>query len=97
QELNSFPTRRSSDLGNVNMIQGDTLFLNSKYAEYDGNTKIALAKGDVVMRDSQMTLTTEQIHFDRSSQQAYYNTGGKIINTDNTDRKSTRLNSSHVK
>jgi len=77
-------TNQIKVFGSVNMIQGDTLFLNSKYAEYDGNTKIALAKGDVVMRDSQMTLTTDQIHFDRTTQQAYYNTGGKIINADNT-------------
>ena len=29
--------------GNVQMVQGDTLFLNSKYAEYNGNVKKAYA------------------------------------------------------
>lgn len=69
--------------GNVHIVQGDTLFLDSKYAEYDGNTRIALAKGDVVMRDSEMTLTTDKIHFDRTTQQSYYNSGGTITNADN--------------
>src|SRR5690606_24475885 len=69
--------------GNVHIVQGDTLFLDSKYAEYDGNTRVALAKGDVVMRDSQMTLVTDQIHFDRNTQQSYYNSGGTITNEDN--------------
>ena len=69
--------------GNVHIVQGDTLFLDSKYAEYDGNTRIALAKGNVVMRDPEMTLTTEQIHFDRNTQQSYYNSGGTIVNANN--------------
>src|SRR5690606_31378598 len=35
--------------GNVNLIQDDTLQLNSKYAEYNGVQKIAYASGNVVM------------------------------------------------
>jgi len=69
--------------GNVHIVQGDTLFLDSKYAEYDGNTRIALASGDVVMRDPEMTLRTDKIHFDRNTQQSYYNSGGTITNADN--------------
>jgi len=70
--------------GNVNMVQGDTLTLSGRYAEYNGNVKQALATGDVVMRSKDMTLTTDTIHFDRNIQQAYYNTYGTIINKDNT-------------
>lgn len=69
--------------GNVHIVQGDTLFLDSRYAEYDGNTRIALASGDVVMRDPEMILRTDQIHFDRKNQQSYYNSGGTITNADN--------------
>lgn len=69
--------------GSVHIQQGDTLFMDSKYAEYDGHTRVALAKGDVRMRDPQMTLETDAIHFDRANQQAYYNSFGKIINADN--------------
>ena len=70
--------------GNVQMVQGDTLFLNSKYAEYNGNVKQAYATGDVIMRSPDMTLTTDIINFDRVRQEAYYNTDGTIINKENT-------------
>jgi lipopolysaccharide export system protein LptA len=70
--------------GNVQMIQGDTLTMNSKYAEYNGNTKFAFATGDVVMRDPKMTLATDTINFDRNSQEAYYNTSGTIQDPENT-------------
>jgi lipopolysaccharide export system protein LptA len=70
--------------GNVQMIQGDTLFMNSKYAEYNGNTKFAYATGSVVMRDPKMTLATDTINFDRNSQEAYYNSLGTITDPENT-------------
>lgn len=70
--------------GNVNMVQGDTLFMSSKYAEYNGNTKFAYATGNVVMRDPKMTLTTDTINFDRKSQEAYYNSFGTIHDPENT-------------
>lgn len=70
--------------GNVNMVQGDTLTMTSKYAEYDGNKKFAFASGDVIMTDPKMTVTTDTINFDRNSQIAYYNTGGTIKDAENT-------------
>ena len=70
--------------GNVQMVQGDTLFLNSKYAEYNGNVRQALATGDVIMRSPESTLTTDVINFDRNTQEAYYNQKGTILNRDNT-------------
>jgi lipopolysaccharide export system protein LptA len=70
--------------GNVQMVQGDTLYLNSKYAEYSGNVKKAFATGDVVMRSPESTMTTDTIYFDRNSQEAYFNNQGTIINKNNT-------------
>lgn len=70
--------------GNVQMIQGDTLFLNSKYAEYNGNVKQAFATGDVSLRSPEMSLVTDTINFDRVKQEAYYNSYGTIINKENT-------------
>lgn len=70
--------------GNVQMNQGDTLFMNSRYAEYNGNRKFAYATGSVSMRSPDMTLTTDTINFDRTIQQAYYNSYGKIVNGENT-------------
>ncbi|WP_016991010.1 OstA-like protein [Flavobacterium sp. ACAM 123] len=70
--------------GNVQLVQGDTLFLNSKYAEYSGNAKKAFASGEAFMSSTDATLATDTINFDRNTQEVYYNTKGTIINKDNT-------------
>ncbi len=70
--------------GNVQLVQGDTLYLNSKYAEYNGNFKKAFATGDAVMTSPDATLQTDTINFDRNVQQVFYNTKGTIVNKDNT-------------
>ncbi|PWB22324.1 OstA-like protein [Flavobacterium sp. HTF] len=70
--------------GNVQLVQGDTLYLNSKYAEYNGNMKQAFATGNAVMTSPDATLQTDTINFDRNVQQVFYNTKGTIINKDNT-------------
>jgi lipopolysaccharide export system protein LptA len=70
--------------GNVQLVQGDTLFLNSKYAEYNGNLKKAFATGNAVMTSPDATLATDTINFDRNVQEVFYNTKGTIINKDNT-------------
>lgn len=70
--------------GNVQLVQGDTLFLNSKYAEYSGNAKKAFATGEAFMSSPDATLATDTINFDRNTQEVYYNTKGTIVNKDNT-------------
>jgi lipopolysaccharide export system protein LptA len=70
--------------GNVQLVQGDTLFLNSKYAEYSGNAKKAFASGEAFMSSTDATLATDTINFDRNTQEVYYNTKGTIVNKDNT-------------
>ena len=72
--------------GNVQMVQGDTLFLNSKYAEYNGNVKKAFASGEAFMSSPDATLATDTINFDRNTQEVYYNSQGTINNKDNTLR-----------
>lgn len=70
--------------GNVQLVQGDTLYLNSKYAEYNGNVKKAFATGDAVMTSPDATLSTDTINFDRNTQEVFYNTKGNIVNKENT-------------
>ncbi|MEO6173539.1 MAG: OstA-like protein [Flavobacterium circumlabens] len=70
--------------GNVQLVQGDTLYLNSKYAEYNGNMKKAFATGDAVMTSPDATLQTDTINFDRNVQEVFYNSKGTIVNKDNT-------------
>src|SRR5690554_2210317 len=67
--------------GAVKITQGDTVSMASKYAEYNGNTQFAFASGDVVLTEPKTTLTTDTLYFDRIKQQAYYRTGGKVVDT----------------
>jgi len=70
--------------GNVRINQGDTIFMDSKYAEYNGDKKFAYASGNVVMRSPDMRLVTDTVYFDRNIQQAYYNSNGTIYSGENT-------------
>lgn len=64
---------------NVNMQQGDTINMTSKYAEYSGKTQLAIASGDVILTEPQSVLTTDTLYFDRTKQQAYYQSKGKVV------------------
>lgn len=70
--------------GSVRLTQGDTVNMSSKYAEYNGNTQFAFASGNVIMKNPQSTLTTDTLYFDRIKQQAYYRTGGTVVDTAST-------------
>jgi lipopolysaccharide export system protein LptA len=64
---------------NVRVKQGDTINMTSKYVEYSGITQLAFAAGDVVLTEPQSTLTTDTLYFDRTKQQAYYKSKGKVV------------------
>ena len=64
---------------NVVMKQGDTVTMTARYTEYSGKTGLAFASGKVILTEPKSVLTTDTLHFDRVKQQAYYNTGGKVV------------------
>lgn len=70
--------------GSVRITQADTINMRSTYAEYNGNTQFAFASGDVVMKEPKTTLKTDTLYFDRIKQQAFYRTGGTVIDTAST-------------
>ena len=70
--------------GNVQINQGDTITLNSRYAEYNGNKELAFATGEVNLRSPESYLVTDTIFFDKKNQQAFYNSYGTITNKENT-------------
>lgn len=63
----------------VVMKQGDTINMNADYLEYSGITQLAFAAGDVVLTEPQSVLTTDTLYFDRTKQEAYYRTKGKVV------------------
>jgi len=70
--------------GKVHLKQGDTIKMNSKYVEYNGNTSFAFASGDVVLKEPKTTLKTDTLYFNRLTQQVYYRSGGTVIDTSST-------------
>ena len=65
--------------GKVNVKQGDTINLTSKYVEYSGKTQLAFASGSVVLTDPNSEITTDTLYFDRVKQQAFYRSSGKVV------------------
>ena len=53
------------------------------YIEYDGEKKIAFARGNVFLERPDMTLNTDSLELDRLKSKAYYQTGG-VIRDENT-------------
>ena len=70
--------------GEVFVNQGDTVTQRSKYVHYNGKTKMAKSWGNVVLKDPQMTLTTDTLHFDRENQILIYKNYATLKDTTNT-------------
>lgn len=64
--------------GNVQINQGDSIQMTSRYAEYNGKTEFAFATGDVNLRSPESTLVTDTVFFDKKNQIAFYNSYGTI-------------------
>jgi len=82
---------RLKAIGNIRLQQGDSIQMTSGKIDYDGNTKLARAWENVVLTNTGMTLKTDTLNLDREKQEAYYNTGGTVIDSANTltSRKGT--------
>ena len=65
-------TNQVKAFGEVFIQQGDSLKMNSEFIEYNGDTKVAIAKENVKLRNEKMTLETQELFFDRNTQQAYF-------------------------
>ncbi|MEL4454490.1 OstA-like protein [Lutimonas vermicola] len=69
--------------GDVVLNQGDSVVQTSQYTEYNGNSQKALSWGNVVIKDSKMTLSTDTLNFDRSRQLLFYKYGATIKDSTN--------------
>lgn len=64
--------------GNVLIQQGDTLFVYGDELYYDGNTKLARLRRNVLMDNLTATLETDSLNYDRTQNVGYYFNGGVI-------------------
>ncbi|ANW95222.1 hypothetical protein AXE80_02500 [Wenyingzhuangia fucanilytica] len=70
--------------GDVVINQGDTIRQYSDHLQYDGDSQKALSWGTVKVKDKDMILTTDTLHFNRATQVLSYDCFGKIVNKENT-------------
>lgn len=70
--------------GNVRIVDiEDPITTTSRYAEYDGNTKTAKLRNDVVFKNQTTTLTTDFLDYNRATGVANYFNNGKVVDSTN--------------
>ncbi|WP_422005942.1 OstA-like protein [Roseivirga pacifica] len=78
-------TNSAKAFGHVKIIDTvDSLDIKGDYLEYDGNTRLAKFRDNVVLKDSAGTLYTDILDYDRVLQVGTYREGGKLVDTENT-------------
>ena len=78
QESNSL-----NAFGNVRMNQGDTLILNGDVLYYDGQSKLARVRDNVVLVHGKTTLYTDSLDYDRLYNVGYFFEGGRLLTEEN--------------
>lgn len=76
---------RFEAIGNVRIIQGDSIELKGDYLHYDAIYRLAKMRNNVVLEDKKAmaTLFTDSLNFDRMVNIAYYFDGGMVVDTIN--------------
>ncbi|MCF6359936.1 MAG: Organic solvent tolerance protein OstA [Cyclobacteriaceae bacterium] len=70
--------------GHVKIIDGDSITLTAKTLHYNGNTKIAQLRNNVVLTKlDQMQLFTDYLDYDRNTNIATYFNKGKVVDSTN--------------
>jgi lipopolysaccharide export system protein LptA len=71
--------------GNVRIVEGDSITITARHLEYDGNTKKAKLRSNVVFTKlAQAKLYTDFLDYDRIANEAKYYNGGKLVDSINT-------------
>lgn len=70
--------------GNIRFVEQDSLTLVGDTLYYDGYTKVARVRGNVVMQDQDKTVRTQKLNYDLKTKTANYFEGGIV--TDRTSR-----------
>ncbi|WP_086477377.1 OstA-like protein [Arenibacter amylolyticus] len=71
-------------VGNIRLQQGDSVQLTSGYIDYNGDSNLAKAWDNVILKHTSMTLTTDTLRFDRNNQEAFYQDHGTVVDSSNT-------------
>ncbi|PTN06342.1 OstA-like protein [Mangrovibacterium marinum] len=70
--------------GHVHILKADTLNMYARYIRYNGDTKWALATGNVKLVNKTVTLTTDTLNYDMNQGIGYYDDYGTVQDSTNT-------------
>ena len=77
-------SNRAQLFGNVRIVdEMDPVTTTSRYAEYNGNTKIAKLREDVVFKNEETTLYTDFLDYNRTTNIANYFNEGRVVDSVN--------------
>ncbi|WP_106914824.1 OstA-like protein [Chryseobacterium aurantiacum] len=68
-------------IGNTRLQNADGSVITAGEMEYDGNIQKGVARKNVVLTDPKQTIKTDILYYDKLNNQAYFNTGGTISDT----------------
>lgn len=74
-----YQDQRVEAFGHVAIDQGDTLHVQADRSTYNGNDRTAHLEGNVLLRNSDMELTTPSLDYDLRNRRAVYTAGGRIV------------------
>jgi len=74
-----YQDQRVEAFGHVAIDQGDTLHVQADRCNYNGSQRTARLEGNVLLRNSDMELTTTALDYDLRNHRAVYTNGGTII------------------
>ena len=69
---------------NIRMTQGDSILIVGDMLHYNGETKHARLKGNVIMTNRTTQLTADSLDYDINTNTGYYDTGGQLRDEENT-------------
>lgn len=67
----------------VRVEEGDSITVIGDKLIYDGNSRVAEMRNDVIYRDPSMTLYSDNLDYDLKASLAYYYGGGRLVDTTN--------------
>ncbi|MBK8531991.1 MAG: hypothetical protein IPL64_08850 [Flavobacteriales bacterium] len=74
-----YQDQRVEAFGHVSIDQGDTLHVQAERTTYNGADRTARLEGNVLLRNSDMELSTPTLDYDLKNRRAVYTAGGRIV------------------
>jgi lipopolysaccharide export system protein LptA len=86
-----YPNQDAEAFSKVRIVQGDSINLRSDRLFFSNTNKVAQLRDHIVLKDKDMTLTTEQLDYNMETGIASYRTGGKITSKTNQNTLTSKI------